>query len=273
MTKSSDAPKVNSARKPPQNSFLFNKRAEPQAQQENKPKQGVDPRWNAHVYHGNAVKQNVEAQYSFLKDIAAEDQKKRLARLKILMKERRIRQREEREREMAEIKKSMKNNNNSNKKNQKNKNKKNGADENDDDDAVGFENENEDEDEEEEEEEDDFHEGLDEEERIKIGLMRDSEIDQEILKLKKGVNSFKMKEGERKAEKKKSDVRKNWAKAQMNAVKTGKQKQAFFLNDKKMKIAQVREEFKEAKKQGVQAANSFVERRMKKRFDAKHLRR
>ena len=103
--------------------------------------------------------------------------------------------------------------------------------------------------------------------------MKDYEIQREMDSLRKQINNYKMQQGERRATQNKSDVRKKWAKSQVSAVKAGKQKNAYFLNDKKMRLNQVKEDLQRVKKSGQQAANSFVEKKLKKRFDAKHLRR
>lgn len=264
MTKSSDAPKTNSARKPPQTSFIFNRRAlDQQTQEQNKQKKTIDPRFNPHVYHGNAIKQNVEAQYSFLGELAQQQHVTRLTRMKTLKKEFRIRSREERERQRRKMMKK-------NKQNGSSKQQQEEEEEQQKEEKVHQDN---DDDEEEEEEEDDFHEGLEEEERIQIGLMKDSDLEKEMGSLRAEINKFKMLQGERKAGKRKSEVRKKWAKNQLVAVKTGKQKRAFFLNDKHMKMNETKEELQKMKKSGAAAVNSFVEKKLKKKFDIKHLRR
>ena len=242
-----DAPKVNSARTPPPSLRQIMAKANNDTARRIANTQKQDPRFNPLVHHGNAVKQNVERQYSFLGDMADTEQRQRTSRMRALRREVKLRDRERTEAEIATQKKKKGSGG-------KSGDESDASDESDDDD-------------------DDDDRGVDEETRIRIGLMRDSELTAELDALRKASNRHKMRTGEKKANEKRAAVRRTWAQSQVQAVKAGKQSRPFFLNQKAMKLESAKDQLKAATKQGVAAANGFMEKQLKKRFGAKHLTR
>lgn len=201
-----------------------------------------DPRFSPTVYHGTVVKQNVEKNYAFLSELAKADEDRRRKQIRALRQEQNLRERERGGGGGGEAPVIN-----------------HGVDhDEDDDDDDG----------------DEHLKALPDEERVRIGLMRDSELEQEIANWKKASNRHKMRLGEQRAQEQRSAAKRKWAQSQFGAVKAGKQRQPFFLNEKRMKHQVMKEQLKSAAETGGrQGEMAFVERKLKKRFAAnvKHL--
>lgn len=251
MTKGSDAPKERSARQRPLPAHIQAAKSHngTARRQGGGAAPSADPRFSPFVHHGTAVKQNVERQYSFLAEVAAADEERRRGRLRALRQEQRIRERE-RERPSSSSAAAASNNDAA------------------DDEGGGGADDDDDED------EDDALQALPDDERIRIGLMRDRDLDDEIYELKQKSNAFKMKQGERRVEQRHAEARRSWAQKQFTAVKSGQQKQPYFLNERRMNQQVVRENLKQiALKGGKQGETAYVEKQLKRRFGVRHLQR
>lgn len=234
----------------------------------------IDPRFSTAVYHGTAIKQNLEKQYAFLGEMAAKEQKERETRLRALRREQRYREKElkEKAREAERIA-ALKRGKKLLKKKQQPSKANDESDDNHDNKDKDEEKDDENNDDGDDEDDEEI-EGLDPDDRIRIALMKDLELQDEVAKLRKEVNHFKMKRGERHAREKRDSSRRTWAQQQVAAVKSGKQLKPFFANKKQMKIQTAKDELRDAAKSGGHAAtNSLMEKKLKKKVDLRHMTR
>jgi hypothetical protein len=248
------APKERSARKRPASALAqaaaasksANGTARRQQQQQSSGNKSFDPRFSPFVRHGPAIKQNDQHKFGFVNELAAADEEKRKVRIRALRQEQQYRARERRQDGGGDADDYQQ------------------EDDDDDDNAAD-----------DYDSDDDYQDlyALADDDRVRVGLMDDSELDAELAELKRKSGAFKMRQGEQRAAERKGSAKRDWAKKQFSAVKGGQQKQAFFLNRKKLQQHETKERLRDlAANKGKHAESAYVEKQLKKRFAAKHLR-